>query len=247
MKLLAALALAATLGAPTQAMNLSYHEPAPVVMMQKAQPNSTTGGRNRAVRAPDAPSFILVNEGASDNIRYTNLDTKPQTIRTCVERTTNCLTDLLAPGASTTRTHPVADLGHVNTTLEFYTTGPAEIRSQFDAIPTTLATTQRQTIPVMDVNQQFTTTLTLDGKVSYRHLQANGVEIDRVDKDQPAGTTAIVPFTNLQLGEQVDVVPTTPTIMTATANGIRYRAKTASEATGVQYLVKADNSTTGWV
>ncbi len=247
--ILAAGLLLTSIGTDTYARERTVQVGEPVrieqtVAADSIESNATTM-RRRAVRRPASPSHIMHGVLADDDLRYTNHAAVPNTIRACIERTATCITDTLAPGASITKTDVVRTLGLDTASLELYTTGNAEIRGHNDAIPTTLITPERQNIPIMGENQTFQVYTWSPGTAELAYLLSNGVERDRETIQLSPGTTTLTPRP-LQTGEQLDLIPNGPAIMTSTVNGVQYRAKALSEATGVHYVLRADAATTSW-
>ncbi|MGH7927919.1 MAG: hypothetical protein ACREQV_09010, partial [Candidatus Binatia bacterium] len=203
--------------------------------------------RRRAVSRPSPPSHIMVNMAADDDLRYTNHGTGVANVRTCIERTNQCITDTLAPGQSVTNIDPVRELGRESANLEIYANQPLEARGHNDALPTHVMTTERQNIPHMVPGQTLAVYTWTPGTAELITRGYNGVQKNIQTVDLAAGTTTIaLPGIPGSLGDQYDLLPTVNTIATSTIDGVVHRAKTFNEARGQQFIVKADPTTFGF-
>jgi hypothetical protein len=203
--------------------------------------------RRRAVQRPAPPSHIMIGVNADEDLRYTNHGTAPGTVRTCIERTNQCLTDILAPGHSVTKNDAVRALGREQATLEIYSTQPLEARAHYDSISTTMLSTERQNIPHMNAGQTLIVYTQGTGSAELHTLGNNGVrKNEETITLQPGTNTIPLTGTPRSLGDQYDLLPTVPTIAVSVVDGVQHRAKRLDEARGVQYLLGANDETFGF-
>lgn len=198
--------------------------------------------RRRAVRVPAPPTHIMLDVAARDTLRYTNHGVVPDAVRTCLERTTTCITDLFQSGETKTYEALVQQWGRDTATLEIYANQPLEARGRSDAIPTSVATTSRQNIPIIDVTQTLTIYALGDGQAELQLLGSNGVEENSIIVHLQQGTNTIAPpFGSAAVGKQYDILPTSRTVVTTTVGGVQHRAKAFAEATGLHFILHATN------
>ncbi len=196
--------------------------------------------RRHPVTRP-APASYILHATTNEAIRYTNHGQEAETVRTCVEQTSQCIDDVLAPGQSMTRSSPGSN-------LEIYASTPTEIRGVHDALATSTMTTDLQVLPIMDASQTLQVYARAPGEATIKLLGSNGVQED-------IGTYVLVPGTNTitpnlaspRIGEQYHLTTSVPSLTTMLLGGVAYRAKTLSSAVGDQFIVTADNDSTAWV
>lgn len=198
---------------------------------------STAIGRMRAVAHPTTPTLRSILPNVTLAVRVTNQGKATATATLCAD---TCKTTLLAVGSTTS--FP-AGTWPAGATLTVTSDQALEARANTDAIPVTAARASTMALPITSTNETILAYALEPGSIDVGLLGTNGVREALTTLPLHEGRNDLVAGFTLTIGKQVELQPTVPIIAYALSNGSILRAKALADATGDQFLVRANPET----